>query len=233
MRISNVCCCELLVTSASVVWVLASVWPRPSHRPGNYWISRPAPLIYLPIISLHLRHVRQSVKIFVDKGPDINLLNLLYNSVFGVKAEMVKWRRHVFQSLLRLLSNTAYMSADGVPVSLSPYLRVVSNTAYMSAGGVPVSLSPYHISADLSRAWEFPGGGTHHTTLEICSRSVSWAHPTPNTQHTKQLTQHNSTPNIIATIWTIWSKWSMLISRDFVACYCSSGSNVCRYLNFH
>ena len=122
MRISNVCCCELLVTSASVS-ALASVWPRPSHRPGNYWISRPAPLIYLPIISLHLRHVRQSVKIFVDKGPDINLLNLLYNSVFGVKAEMVKWRRHVFQSLLRLLSNTAYMSADGVPVSLSPYLR--------------------------------------------------------------------------------------------------------------
>ena len=59
MRISNVCCCELLVTSASVS-ALASVWPRPSHRPGNYWISRPAPLIYLPIISLHLRHVTQS-----------------------------------------------------------------------------------------------------------------------------------------------------------------------------
>ena len=122
MRISNVCCCELLVTSASVSG-LASVWPRPSHRPGNYWISRPAPLIYLPIISLHLRHVTQSMKIFVDKRPDINLLNLLYNCVLGVKAEMVKRRRHILQSLLRLLSNTAYMSAGGVLVlciSISP-----------------------------------------------------------------------------------------------------------------
>ena len=28
------------------------------------------------------------MKVFVDKRPDINLLNLLYKSVFGVKAEM-------------------------------------------------------------------------------------------------------------------------------------------------
>ena len=74
---------------------------------------------------------------------------------------MVKWRRHILQSLLRLLSNTAYMSAG---------------------------ISYLHISADLSRAWEFPGGGRYaagayhgltqhltsntHTTHKL---TVSWS----------------------------------------------------------
>ena len=164
MRISNVCCCELLVTSASVVSALASVWPRPSHRPGNYWISRPAPLIYLPIISLHLRHVTQPVKVFVDKRPDINLLNLLYKSVFGVKAEM--------ESMYFSLCSDYCLTLPTCLVVVSPYLYL-------------------HISADLSRAWEFPGGGTHHTTLEICSRgSPNTQHPTPYIQHTTPNTQH-------------------------------------------
>ena len=165
MRISNVCCCELLVTSASVVSGLASVWPRPSHRPGNYWISRPAPLIYLPIISLHLRHVRQSVKIFVDKGPDINLLNL-WISCIGVKAEMVKWRRHIFQSLLRLLSNTAYMSAGGVPVSLSPYLRGSEPCL-----GISWRWHTSHNTGDMQQEWIMGSPNTKQPTHKT-------AHPT-------------------------------------------------------
>ena len=184
------------------------VWPRLSHRPGNYWISRPAPLIYLPIISLYLRHVTQSVKIFVDKRPDINLLNL-WISCIGVKAEMVKWRRHVFQSLLRLLSNTAYMSAGGVPVSrisISPRIWAVPGN--------------FLAVAHITQHWRYEAGVYHGLTQ----------HQTSNTQ--------NSSPNTIQHLTSLLQygangACNMLISRDFVACYCSSGSNVCRYLNFH
>ena len=162
MRISNVCCCELLVTSASVVSALASVWPRPSHRPGNYWISRPAPLIYLPIISLHLIHVRQSEKIFVDKRPDINLLNLLYNSVFGVKAEM--------ESLyFSLYSDYCLTRPTCLLVLVSPYL-----------------VSPYFRGSEpcLGISWRW------HTSHNTGDMQQEWIMGSPNTKHPTHKTAH-------------------------------------------